>query len=106
MEGIPSIYWMILIGVFTGFVCLVLYQLAMLLRESTKAVGDGRKVIQDIQGTVQVANEIVVEVKDMLGTLKVTLSEVNNAVLVPIKKIGLIVGVVSNFVEGVASRKE
>lgn len=106
MEGIPSIYWMILIGIFTGFVCFVLYQLAMLLKESTKAVGDSRKVIQDAQETVKVANEIVVEVKGMIGTVKYTISEISSTVLVPLKKIGLITGVVSSFVEGVSSQKK
>lgn len=106
MDGIPSVYWMILIGIFTAFVCFVLYQLAMLLRESRGTVSEVKKIIIDAQETLKVLNGIVSEVSEMVNTVKGTVYQVNDAVLVPIRKITTIMGVASGFIEGVTSKRK
>lgn len=106
MDGIPSVYWMILIGVFTAFVCFVLYQLAMLLKESRGTVSEVKKIIIDAQDTLKVLNGIVSEVSEMVNTVKGTVYQVNDAVLVPLRKITSIMGVASGFIEGVTSKRK
>ena len=98
MEGIPSIYWMILIGIFTGFVCFVLYQLGMFFKDS-------RVVVRKAEETVGLANELVEEVSEIVGTVKGTIYQINSAVLVPLRKITTVLSVVSGIAEGISSKK-
>jgi len=105
MENIPSVYWMILIGAVTAFVCFVLYQFAMLLRESTGAVKDSRKIINDAKKLVDNANEIIEEATTIVKTLKGTVLQINQAVLVPVKKIGEVFGLAESFSKGLKSKK-
>jgi len=98
MEGIPSIYWMILIGILTGFICFVLYQLAMLL-------SDSRSVVRDTDETVKELNKVVKDVNEIVGTVKGTVYQVNDAILIPLKRISTVLSVVSGISEGIASRK-
>ncbi len=98
MEGIPSIYWMILIGIFTGFVCFVLYQLGMLFKDS-------REVVRRAEKTVKLANDLVEEVSEIVDTVKGTIYQINTTVLVPLKKITTVLGIVSGIAEGISSKK-
>lgn len=105
MGDIPSVYWMILIGIFTGFVCFVLYQIAMLLKESKNAVSDSRKIIQEAEKTVDMTNNILVEVQEMISKVKGTVYMVNDSIIGPVKRISSIVSAASGFVEGFASKR-
>lgn len=98
METIPSVYWMIIIGIVVAFICLVLYQFAMLLKESKDTVKETRDILAEAQKAIESANEI-------LTTVKGTVTEVNNAIIGPIRKISSVLGVVGSFVEGMKSRK-
>lgn len=98
MDGIPSIYWMLIFSVFTGFVCFVLYQLGMLIKDS-------RSVIQKAEHSVVVLNGIIKDVNEIVGTVKGTILEVNSAVLVPVRKITNVLSVVSGIAEGFDSKK-
>ncbi len=105
MDTIPSIYWMIIIGLLTAFVCFVLYQLAMLIKESKNAVGETKKILVDAQETLKVVNSIVNDVNEVVNTVKGTVYQVNDAILVPVRKISSIVGVASGLIEGITSKK-
>lgn len=105
METIPAVYWMIIIGLVTAFICFLLYQLAMLTRESKLAVSDSRKVILEAEKTVDMANSILSDVTDIVSTVKGTVYEVNTAILSPIRKISSMVSVVSGFTEGLTSKR-
>lgn len=106
MEGIPSEYWMILIAVFTAFVCFVLYQLAMLIKDSRGVVTESKKMIMDAQDTLKIVNSIVEDLNEMVSTVKGTVYQVNSAVLVPLRKISSIMGIASSFIEGVSSKSK
>lgn len=78
----------------------------MLLRESRGTVSEVKKIIIDAQETLKVLNGIVSEVSEMVNTVKGTVYQVNDAVLVPIRKISSIMGVASGFIEGVTSKRK
>ena len=106
MENIPSVYWMILIGAVTFFICFVLYQFAMLLKESTGAVKDSRKIIRDTEKLIENANSIVAEATIIVQTLKGTVLQINKSVLGPVKRIGSVLGLAESFSKGLkAGRK-
>ena len=89
---------MILTGILTGFICFVLYQLAMLL-------SDSRSVVRDTDETVKELNKVVKDVNEIVGTVKGTVYQVNDAILIPLKRISTVLSVVSGISEGIASRK-
>lgn len=105
MESIPSLFWMIIIGLFTGFICFVLYHLAMLLRESRNAVSETKKIVIDAGETLKTVNSIVNDINEVIGTVKGTVYQVNNAVLIPLRKITSIMGIASGFIDGVTSKR-
>lgn len=98
MEGIPSIYWMAVFGILTGFICFVLYEFGMLIKDS-------RGIVVKAGETVDELNVLVKDVKEIVGSVKGTVSEVNSAVLVPLRKVSSVLNVASSFTEGFASRK-
>ena len=106
METIPPLYWMIIIAVALGFICFVLYEFAMLIRESKHAVADSRKIIQEAEKTVDMANNILTEATGIIGTVKDTVSEVNSAIIKPVRKISSLVSIASAFTEGLTSKRK
>ncbi len=97
METIPAIYWMIIIGVLTIFMCFVLYQLAMLLKESKNTIVEVKQIVNGISPLLEDATEIV-------GTIKNTVSEVSILVINPARKISSVLSIVSGFLEGVTKK--
>lgn len=100
MSEIPSLYWMIIIGAVTIMICLVLYYFAMLIRESKDAVKDSRKIIKSTEEILKQATLIVNDVQESISTIKGTIGQINEIILVPIKKIGSTITVVGDFVTG------
>lgn len=106
MEGIPAVYWMIIFGALVAFVCFVLYEFAILLRESKYAVSDSRKIIQEAEKTVDLANKALVDAQEIISTVKGTIFMVNDTIVGPIKRISSVVSAASGFVEGFASKRK
>ena len=100
MSEIPYIYWMIIVGIVTFMFSLVLYYLAMLIRESKDAIKDSREIIQNANKMMEQATLIVNDAQEIVSTLKGTVGEVNEAILVPIKKVGSAISIVGDFLSG------
>lgn len=100
MSEIPSIYWMIIIGAVTFMICLVLYYFAMLIKESKDAVKDSRKIIRDTEEILKHATLIVSDVQESVATVKGTIGQINEAILLPIKRVGSAINIVGDFVTG------
>jgi hypothetical protein len=100
METIPPIYWMTILGVITLMLCLVLYYIAMLIKESRDVVRDSRAIIKNADEIMKQAVLIVNDAQETVSTVKATIMSVNESILVPIKKIGNTVTIVGDFLEG------
>lgn len=99
-NAIPAVFWMIVISVVSGMFTLILYYVAMLVRESTSTlrevqgtIRDSREILQGAKKIVEDSSEIVSVVKGSVGNLKTTLDEFNTMLLVPIRSI-------SSFISG------
>lgn len=79
MQTIPPIYWMIIVAIVVGFICFVLYELGMLLKDS-------RKTLQNVE--------------EITGTVKGTVNEVNDMIIKPIRGIGSGISAISGFMSG------
>jgi methyl-accepting chemotaxis protein len=100
MSEIPAIFWMIIVSAITIMFSLVLYYLAMLIRESKDAVKDSREIIKNANKIMEQATLIVDDVQDMVSTVKGTVGKINEAILIPIKKIGSTISIVGDFFSG------
>ena len=91
---------MVIIGVGTFMLCLVLYYIAMLIKESRDAVKDSRAIIKNADQITKQAALIVDDMQETVTVLKGTVLSINETVLVPIKKIGSAITIVGDFLEG------
>ena len=92
MTTIPVEFWMLVIGALTVLFCLILFYVAMLVREATFTMSEVTKTIVDSRKLIQNTNAIVADVRETVDGLKGTISEVNDSIVGPIRGIGKIIG--------------
>ena len=92
MEEIPAIFWMLIVGILVVFVCYVLYQLAMLLKESRDSVKGVNKAVEDI-------NSIVSEVNGVIDSVKTPVLQITGA----FRGVSAVASVISGIIEGFKS---
>ncbi len=100
METIPSIYWMIIISIITGFLCLIFYYLAMLLKESKETVIEVRETVKKSNQIMDEANEIIRTAKKAVNIAENIVKEVETQIIFPVRTIGGIFQTISGFLEG------
>ena len=105
MSEIPSIFWMILFGALGAGLLAVFIYLVALLQELTKAVGDSRRLMSELEETIASTNEVMEEakyviqnVKDSTDQITETVNEFNTSIVQPVKQIGSVIGVIAGFV--------
>jgi uncharacterized protein YoxC len=92
-DTIPSIYWMIIIGVPVIFFTFILYQLGMLIK-------DTREVIVETKETLKKTNEIIDDAQEIVNTARATVEEINTAIVTPVRAIGGVLSNVFSFIQG------
>ena len=95
MEEIPSVYWMIVFGFISSFICLVLLYLALLLKESKDTIKESKYILQGRKNTILKLGKMVEEVEGMVSVARGTVEEVSNSILKPIRVISGLMGSVS-----------
>ena len=95
MEEIPAIFWMLIVGILVVFVCYVLYQLAMLLKESRDSIKGVNKAVEDI-------NNIVSEIDGIINIVKTPVLQITGA----LHGISTVASVISGIVDGFKSGEE
>lgn len=86
MDTIPPIFWMTMVALFVGFVCFVLYQIGMVVRESRDTISKSNKIIDDV-------GEMTGKTKELVNNFEGTFSKV----LAPFKLFGMLGDYLSNF---------
>ncbi|MEA3357221.1 MAG: hypothetical protein U9Q67_02205 [Patescibacteria group bacterium] len=97
MEEIPAAYWMIIITGLSGMLGLIMYYMAMLLKESMKSVRELRYMIvetHDILDAAKVAVEKSSRIVDMVST---TVETVSDSILRPIAGISTFLLTIKSF---------
>ncbi|HVX93161.1 MAG TPA: hypothetical protein VHA74_03565 [Candidatus Dojkabacteria bacterium] len=87
METIPATFWMVIISALTALVCLILYYVAMLVKETTGTMVEVKNTIIDSRKLIQNSNAIVEDVRVSVDSIKGTVKEVNQSILGPVKAI-------------------
>jgi uncharacterized protein YoxC len=91
-EEIPSIYWMIIIGVPVGFFTFILYQLGMFIKDS-------RGIVTEAKQTLNKTNKMLDDAQEIVNTAKSTVNEVQQSIITPIRAIGNVLSRISGLVE-------
>jgi len=99
-ETIPSIYWMIIIGIPVAFFTFILYQLGMIIKDSREVVKSSSRILKEAEKSVTKANGILEDVESMVSVTKATVHEVNQTVITPVRGIAKALTAVSAFVSG------
>lgn len=97
MDTIPPIFWMIIVSVVTVMVCLILYHVAMLIKETKTTVVDARGIMNQASKTLQQVDLIVNDVKSSVSTIRGTVEEVSQSIVAPIRKISNGILIASTF---------
>lgn len=87
MDTIPPVFWMIIVSVLTVMTCLILYYIAMLIKETRTTVADARDTMKQATKMLQQAELIVSDVQASISTMRGTVEEINQSILAPIRKI-------------------
>jgi len=106
MNEIPPIYWMIVIGAIALMLCIVLFYVAMVLLETKKAIEEGRKIMEDAGKTLRQVDLIVNDLQSSMASVRGAVEEINQSILVPIRKLGYGVSAVTGFLGGLLGRKK
>jgi len=106
MEEISSIYWMIVFGFVSSFVCLVLLYIALLLKESKDTIKESRMIVQESKKTVLKLGKMVDELEGMVSVARGTVEEVSNSILKPIRAISGIVGTIDTLLVNKKEKKK
>ncbi|WKZ30744.1 MAG: DUF948 domain-containing protein [Candidatus Dojkabacteria bacterium] len=99
LNQIPAEFWMVIISVLTLFLVFIMYQIANLLKESTKTMAETTKVVTELQDTVKKANLVLEDAAEVVSMTKTTVEEVQDNVVTPVIKIASIIGMVSDIVD-------
>ncbi len=98
METIPAQYWMVIIGALSALLGLILYYVAMFLKESTKTVVEVRGVVKESKEVLQKTNAIVDDAgiivssfKEVSNGIQTSLSETVDSILTPLQKLGSVI---------------
>ena len=106
METIPPIFWMIIVSVLTIMVCLILYYIAMLIKETRTTGVDARETMKQANKILTQAELIVNDIQSSVSTVRTTVEEINQSILAPIRRLAGGVLAVSSFIGGLKSKKE
>lgn len=103
---IPALFWMVIITGLSSLFGLILFYIAMLLK-------DTRSTVQEVTKTVEKSNNILDEVEGVVTTaresvslLKDTASEINRSIVTPVRSIGSILHTLSGFLDGFRDNKK
>ncbi|MCA9376897.1 hypothetical protein H6763_02910 [Candidatus Nomurabacteria bacterium] len=103
---IPAVFWMVVISGLSILLGMILYYLAMILREATNTMSEVTKTVQKSNVLLDDAAEVVSVAKTSAKKLEETVDEVNKAIIVPVRSIGSVLHTVSGFIEGFRDNSE
>ncbi len=98
---------MILIAVIAIFLCMILYYIAMLFKETSETVSEVKHIVKDSKGMIKNVEKILEETTEIVAAAKrstlmveTTVNEAKEHIIEPIKKIGGVFSMISGFFEG------
>ncbi len=101
---IPALFWMVIIFGLSVLLGLILYYLAMLLKDSRETVKEVTKTVSKSNKLLDEVDEVVVDAKESVKLFKETATEINKSIVMPVRSIGSVLYTISGFLNGLTSR--
>ena len=79
METIPAWYWMVIVGALTALTCVILYYIAMLVKESTRTIVEVRETITDSRKIIQASTVMIEDAASIVAGVKGSVEEFNKS---------------------------
>ncbi|HNZ70573.1 MAG TPA: hypothetical protein PKJ86_01005 [Candidatus Dojkabacteria bacterium] len=93
---IPALFWMFVIGALTILVCLILYYIAMVMKEAASTVAESRTLIKS-------SNEILVDAHETVNSVQSMLEDVRTSIVNPIGRVGGLITSIADTIESFTS---
>jgi len=106
MQEIPATYWMIIIGVIAIFICLVLFYLILLIRESREAVKESKEVLRNSKNSILRIERITENLEATTDMARATMEEISTKVLTPFRTIAGFMNTIGDFVSKKFEKEE
>ena len=94
---------MIIFGFISSFICLVLFYLALLLKESKDTIKESKEILQNSKGSLLKLGKMIEELEGTVSIARGTVEEISNGILKPIRALS---GFVGSMGATLASREE
>lgn len=99
-EEIPAIFWMIVISCLSALFGMVLYYLAMSLKESNNTMKEVTITVQKTNKILDETDEILKETREVIEQTKMVVEEVNQTIVVPARSVGSVLTGIAGFFQG------
>jgi SNF family Na+-dependent transporter len=106
MSDIPAWFWMVIIAGLSGMLGLIMYYMAMLLRESTLTVRETKYIIVEFHDILDSMKMFLEKANRIADTTASTIETVSTSILKPLAAIGVWVNGVRSFVSEFTGEKK
>lgn len=96
---IPAWFWMIIIAWLAVLLGLILYYIAMVMKETAGTIKETSEVVKSSNKLVTESTEILSDLKGTAKMLNTVMKEVSDSILPPIKKIGTLLNAVTTVLD-------
>ena len=101
MTSIPAEYWMAVIGALCLGILLILYYIAMLLKESVGAMRELTGVLADARNVIKSANAVALKASIIVGNVEALVEKISVSLLDPVNEIAKILNGFARVVRNV-----
>ena len=98
MTDVPAWFWMIVIAGLSGMLGVIMYYMAMLLRELTLTVREARYVVVEFHDILDSAKIMLEKANRAVDTVASTLETISSTIIKPVIAIGTALTAVRSFV--------
>jgi hypothetical protein len=104
MDSIPPLFWMFIITLLSVGFFMILFYVAMAVRESVNTLKESTGVLREVKDIVRETKTIVSDIQLITGSVRKGMEKltgvvdtINNSLVKPIKAIGQFFGFVTSF---------
>jgi len=96
---IPAWFWMVVIAWLAALAGLILFYIAMVMKETASTIAETREVVKSSNKLVAESTEIVADLKDSAKLLSTAMKDVSESILPPIKRIGVLLNSITSILD-------
>lgn len=99
MADIPSWFWMLVVAGLSGMLGLIMYYIALLLRETMLTVREFKYIVVEFRDILDSTKALMQKVNRMSDTMATTIETISGSILKPIAVVGTWVNSIKSVIE-------